>query len=819
MNINEPTIKFKVVIPEDWTNRKKGKFWEDVSASLFKQNDWKVDQNIEFDGMQTDIYVTKPEVKKTALIECKFQKEPITAPTILKLMGQALYKMVDEAYLLSISGLNATAKAVVKEYQKEQKPFSLSIWSEDKLAEKFMDIHSIKRPELDESIGLVETITLLITEKKEFFWIAEEMGDNNIPCRAIIFPIPNTKTSNNRSSEEWENYFSLHKIFKTDEITVFNPTGIKPKDKSTEPSSSELEKVTVSKINQADSFDDYHRPCRPDDFFGRFDTQKKFWDFVNNVRDGNTDLRVVSFSGSTGLGKSSLVLKLASDCRQKSEYKDNFYISHVDVTSVNQKKANQFVIAAIRKALQDAIDSGFVELPNHQVSIESVEPPYFSNKSIQLLIETLKKSDKVIVIFFDQFEEILTKDSLSYLYDLFEQAAYEVDGIKENIVLGFCWRTDVNVPLKHQAYFAWHNLANRRKDIYFSRFSSQDSLNLLNGFEKYLNQKGIQLQPRIKKWLRDNCQNQPWLLKKLCGDIYNEHINQSELFLSQKKLITKFDIQTIFDNDIRRATVDADTEHDLCLRYIAKLSPVSKMDVCNQFNKNVVNSLLKRKLVIETGQNYKIYWDMFREYLLDGKLPEWIISYKPRTKISTLLKIFRLLKQDKTISDLVTVSGYGEGTVTNAICDLQNFFEVTKDKKSRKIIASESFLKLTNEELAEKLAENLEEHEVIKKIYEQRKPGEFIWLAEVQNFLSDEKTRKPKTPDDYASRMLSWFHFAGLLEVRNGRIVRPSYPKQGKQKGKPEDCEPSYEQQHKSNEVPGQLELFNRSGYENRECF
>ena len=186
-------------------------------------------------------------------------------------------------------------------------------------------------------------------------------------------------------------YFSLHKIFKTDEITVFNPTGIKPKDKSTEPSSSELEKVTVSKINQADSFDDYHRPCRPKDFFGRFDTQKKFWDFVKNVRDGNTDLRVVSFSGSTGLGKSSLVLKLASDCRQKSEYKDNFYISHVDVTSVNQKKANLFVIAAIRKALQEAIDRGFVKLPNHQVSIESLEPPYFSNKSIQLLIENAIK--------------------------------------------------------------------------------------------------------------------------------------------------------------------------------------------------------------------------------------------------------------------------------------------------------------------------------------------------------------------------------------------------------------------------------------------
>ena len=203
------------------------------------------------------------------------------------------------------------------------------------------------------------------------------------------------------------------------------------------------------------------------------------------------------------------------------------------MTSVNQDKATLFVIAAIRQALQDAIDSEFVDLPNHQVFIESAEPPYFYSKSIQLLIETLKKSRKVIVIFFDQFEEILTKDSLSYLYDLFKEAAYEVDFLKENIVLGFCWRTDVNLPATSQAYFTWHNLAKVREDIYFSEFSQQDSSNLLDGFENYLKQKGGRLELSIKKWLLDNCQNQPWLLKRFCGDIYNQHFNIQQFPLLQ----------------------------------------------------------------------------------------------------------------------------------------------------------------------------------------------------------------------------------------------------------------------------------------------
>lgn len=811
MTVNAPIIRFQVVIPDEWTNNQRGKFWEDVSADLFRKFRWEAN-SIEFDGMQTDIYVKNLDTNETGLIECKHQQESIAAPTILKLMGQALYKKVYFAYLLSTSALNGKAKAVVLEYTNEQdkeyKPFNLVIWSSDTLAQVFMDVHNIKIPQdLDSNI---KTITLLVTHQKDFFWVAEEMGESNIPDSAIIFPITNTK--NNLSSEDWEKYFSSHKIWENLEITVFNPTVIEPQDKFTNQSISEVKKVTVSKINQADSFDDYHRPCRPEDFFGRLEPQRKFWNFVNNVRDGKTDLRVVSFSGSTGLGKSSLVLKLASDCRQKPEYKDHFYIYHVDVTSVNQEKATLFVIAAIRKALQDAIDSGFVELPNHQVSIESAEPPYFSSESIQLLIENLKKSGKVIVIFFDQFEEILTKDSLSYLYDLFNKAAYEVDSLKENIVLGFCWRTDVNFAT-HQSYFTGHHLAKLRKDIDFSEFSQQDSSSLLEGFENYLNQKSSRLPPSIKRWLLDNCQNQPWLLKRFCGDIYNQHLNP-ELYSEPKKVITKFDIKTIFEKDIQRATVTP--ESNKCLRYIAECSPVSKMDVCSKFDGDVINSLLKSKLVIETGQNYKIYWDMFREYLLDGKLPEMIISYRFRTKISTVLKIFRWLNKCETISDLVRVSNYAESTVKNALQDLQNFFEVTKDKKSGKIIASEIFLQLKDEEIAEKLAEQIEAHVVIKKIYEQLNPGEWMRLAEVQNLLSDEEKLTPTTATDYASKMLSWFHFAGLLEVSKGRIVRPTHPKQGKQKGKPLDCEPPYDPQPKSNLVPGQLFLFDPSTYHNR---
>jgi hypothetical protein len=57
----------------------------------------------------------------------------------------------------------------------------------------------------------------------------------------------------------------------------------------------------------------------------------------------------------------------------------------------------------------------------------------------------------------------------------------------------------------------------------------------------------------------------------------------------------------------------------------------------------------------------------------------------------------------------------------------------------------------------------------------------------VAKAYSIEDNENKKTTQDYASRMLSWFLFAGLLEKQQKqRILRPVG--EGKQKGKSLDC-------------------------------
>ncbi|AFZ56411.1 restriction endonuclease [Anabaena cylindrica FACHB-243] len=809
-NILNIKKKLKVVVPKTWTNNKKGKFWEKIVEPLFSELRWQVIGDIEFEGMQTDIYVKDLITEKRGLVECKFEEKNISPSIIHQLMGQAEDEEVEYAYLISTSELTPKAKAVIEKHKNKDtknKKYYLEFLGTDKLVELFIKIYNIQSPDfgkfnIDKS--KIEKLTLLLTHSRDFVWIADEIGQDGDVYRIIIF----STTNNNWSIDEWKQYFSQHELYWASlDIAVVND------GKNILQNNAPVENIdiTISEINEADSFDDYHRPCRPEDFFGMINSQDKFWDFIKKVRDKKTKLRVVCFPGITGIGKSSLLLKLASDCFSIPEYQNSFYIYHVDVTSVDPSQSTLFIPRVITKALQTAINDKFIDLPNHKIST-ILEPPFFSTESIQLALDNLKNNNRVLIIFFDQFEEIIIKENLSSLFNIFKRLGYEIDSLKENIILGFCWRTDINIPMEDPRYHIWQELGKIRKDIEFDNFSYQDSLKLLDRFSEYLSQNGKRLDPKIKKWLSENCHNLPWLIKKLCGDIYNQNIDQRQISSGNKKLITKFDIEKIFESDIQRY-INNNPEHSNCLEYIAKQSPVPKIEVCHKFNSHVINRLIKAKIIIETGNNYKIYWDIFRDFIIDGTLPKITITYRPRTKISTLLRIFRLINSTTTSLELVEITKYKKSTIDNAIQDLQNFFQVEKDTKSNKIIAPENLINLQDYELAEHLADQIEDHIVIREIYENLIPDQYIWEDDFKKLLRkiyyEQGSVKPESITDYTSKMLSWFWFTGLLEKRQTWLIaRPIRPRYGKQKGKASECDLDKPKISKSYVTPGHPSLL-----------
>ena len=522
------------------------------------------------------------------------------------------------------------------------------------------------------------------------------------------------------------------------------------------------------------------------------DLQEKFWEFVQNVIEGKTDTRIFCFFGRSGLGKSSLVLKLTKDCFQKNQYKETCYLYHVDVRSASFK-STFFVVSAIQKAIQKAIDDGFIELPGHRISIESTEKPLFKNNSIELAIEKLRLNNRVIVIFFDQFEYLFTREQLSCIYEFFEKIAHEVHSLKENIILGFCWRIGIIVPDTHKAYHLWHSLADKRRDVEVKEFIPEEAEALLKQFEHHLRELGQPLEGRLKRWLLDHCPGFPWLLRKLCGDIYKQILSQSDI--PDQVDIKQVDIRRLFEKDLEMYVPTG--KHEACLKYIAARSLVGMNELVEKFGVDVLQSLEEPRLVIRTGMNYTICWDIFREYVLEGKVPTIPLSYRPRNKVTVVLEVFKIFKQERkteiSFSELLRLSKKKKDILENIIYDLANFFQFTY--KHKKITAQDELLNLDDQQLADYLAKQLESHVVVIEVYAQIKPGQITTLWGLQELVGQAyriqgKTKKDdkRIKKDYTSRILPWLCFSGLLEKRpNNLIIRPI--DEGKQKGKVSACQ------------------------------
>ncbi|MFM6251766.1 MAG: hypothetical protein ACKPEQ_21925, partial [Dolichospermum sp.] len=137
----------------------------------------------------------------------------------------------------------------------------------------------------------------MITYNQEFIWVAEHIDPILENSYAFIFPI--NKYTKNHSIDYWKNYFDKFKIYQPYHLELIDENNHNFTFYST--LKSEFKEIPISRITNADSFEDYHLPSNPQDFFGRVKAKEIFWNFLEDVRNGNADSRIVCLEGNTGM--------------------------------------------------------------------------------------------------------------------------------------------------------------------------------------------------------------------------------------------------------------------------------------------------------------------------------------------------------------------------------------------------------------------------------------------------------------------------------------------------------------------------------------
>ncbi|MDZ7830273.1 MAG: YraN family protein [Desulfobacterales bacterium] len=762
----EIKLSCRVLAPQEWSNDQRGNFFEEIAGKLLRKQRYKIIERVRFTGMEIDLIADHLDTNERAFVECKFLSDPFSANVIDLLIGKVIRRNVRIAYLFSTSNPGKEAKGVLDELSAQNNTANtpkLAFIGPDTIVDMLIDVYNL--PSLQsifETKNVFTSACLFLYPNLPPFWVIEEHREG-IPFRAVVIPAKGDQTL---SKEPIKRIFFEYKLYQGLDLHVQNKMA--SSDYPAEPGPESVE--TVSQVAEAESLDDY-RPCRPEYFIGRYNTQKEIWQFLNKVRKGDTTTRLLALTAQSGFGKSSLIIKLASRFRNQ-KWKNKFYLYPVDSRSA---KGPLFVAKALKAGFESAINSRFVKISQSAVNIDSTEGMLKSN-TIQKILNELKRTKRVLVIFFDQFEELFTKDELFSTFESFKKLAFEANAEQSNLVIGFSWRTGITLSDDNPAYHVWHELSDHRISINLGEFESGESSQMVGQFEKALKQKMIN---PLRRRLLEQGRGMPWLLKKLCIHLYHEikkGVSQDEL------VIKRLNVSALFDAD----TVPLTAHQNNCLKYIARNSPADILDVLDKFDQDTVNRLYNRRLIIRAGQRYAVYWDIFRDFLVEGVVPIIPWTYVPQVALPIIIRSFLLINKHGPLNleQLASELEYTPKTVNNLIGDLQGFLLVEKNSDD-KFAVKDELVNANLETLAEYLFTQLKEHVILHSLLKMIKPGQKAGIDDFKDIIKTSyslTTLKAQTIEVYANRFLPYLRFAGAIEHNGDILVRPTG--KGKEFGK-----------------------------------
>ena len=744
----------EVVKINDNSNTDKGNLLENIAAELLKTQGYEVSKNVRVTASELDLLCKHKVSGKVIYVECKAHRDSLSANILTNLLGTIEFNEYSEGWLVSTGPLGKDAKGFLEQWEKKPlgKREKLSIYTPQRVLQSLLDARLIIYPPEDTCKVIIQKPNLsrgewvfLITPWGEY-WICPILH-NGIAKSIILFnakngyQISDTSVFNKIKSTD----FSLGRLdFLDTTITQQSIENITNK-----------KETAVVEVEFGDKWDDY-RPARPEHFVGRKEAQKKLLKFFTDVKAHRTDSRVFAIKGDSGIGKSSLVAKIR-DIAKDSKKPNNLFLYAVDMIAANDAS---YVYSALVKALKSAAALGFGH--NKDISITNYNDPLQSDSIVAFLNECASKHELIIVVF-DQFEELYTKSELFSVFEEAKRLMFSAISASLNLVLGFAWKTDSSVPQDHPAYHMWHQLSDHRYEVALKLFSHSDAEQSLKIFESEIKDK---IRTELRKYLLENSQGYPWLLKKLCIHFYE----QLKIGVTQHQMAERsLDISSLFDQDMNNLT-DSETA---CLKMVAKNAPMDWYEVIESTQHNVVQSLQNKRLIIRRGDKLNLYWDIFREYVLYRTIPPIPLTYIPQSpSLSAMLNISMELDdtEGKTHSQLARSVKLQESTIRNIIHDLDQFGVINITENH--ITIDNHFNNLDERTILLNIRLLFKRHaltELLKK-YNTTKAANIEQIIVYLKQINPTAQYHIRTWTTYAKKMLLWLHALGLIKHEKDEI-------------------------------------------------
>lgn len=733
------TVLQELVIWPDEDNKgfDRGKFFEELANKIFASQRYKVDGNLHYTGREFDLEcIHLDRTNERCLVECK-AKQSLSTTEIRNFVFNAQFGNFSYGFFLYTSKYERQVAGLIKELSEDERYKNLYFWNGEKVIELLVASNSIGHFQ-HQFEGFEINKLILLYSHFGVFYIAI-LANSTVPSHFSIFDAKSLILEDNKATIEKIGSY-------VDELSTLQYLTIKGTPSYQEPEQLE----TVAEIQESDSWDDY-KPASTRYFVGRKEQKERLFSFLHEIREGATSKRVFYIDGKSGWGKSSLMNDLRGRCRNQ-HYKNKYFSIVIDSRSAN---SHDFLPLSYKKLVESASEDKFISTHLSSIKIPS-SFDILGDSSTQILSEWLEDQKRLLVIVFDQFEDVFRKEKI---FKSFYKFLIDVNNKKTNIILGFSWKSEVNIPIEHEAYHLWQQSKDHAYQITLDEFDTSESKAIIKQLEVDIDQK---FDLDFTRKIVDNSQGYPWLVKKLCIHIKRQYKHGIDI---ESLYDQDFQVESLFNNDLEELT----SEEVKVLRYIANRAysdqalDVTELD--EVVDSNIVQQLIHKRYVIKSGTKYNIYWDIFRDFLVLDQIPPIGETYLIRQPVNSVFEAFNTFSSSDYLSlddfiDLIPNS-VAEGAALNLLRELRNIGLVSY--KENVYFLKDQSIDVNEESFKDYMHDKLSKHSFTQEL--KKIEGRAIEIKDLQKIIKEKirtKTFADKTLETYSQIFLSWLDFSGI---------------------------------------------------------